>query len=299
MKPAVSFCFSFLIYLLTCSAYYGAEESLYPKESLCATGLAIPIDKEPRPVAVWAENGNRVAVFGPGVRRRIPTSSEGEWLNFTATQRGSEYCVSSEAFPAGELCDKDRDWLGLRADSETKWNLELASMASGCSQYYLLGLDFDLHDSPTKLLWRPGERAASLRLRLWPIGVLEYVFPLSRKADSQLQYDMTFQRLSGDASCVVTSASLDVSRTCQGNQAGITGFSIGSLDDNGDRTPSYFSLNCEDGGGWHSGTTASSPDGNNSEDGTDQDSDSSMDWEVFLVVVNVIIFILLLETVFL
>ncbi|XP_063607119.1 uncharacterized protein LOC134781792 [Penaeus indicus] len=86
-------------------------------------------------------------------------------------------------------------------------------------------------------------------MTLRPTGVRKAVFPLFRKADSQLQYDMTFQRLSGDASCVVTSASLNVSNTCQGNQAGITGFDIQSLDGNGSWTPSYFSFNCEDGGG--------------------------------------------------
>ncbi|XP_063607129.1 uncharacterized protein LOC134781799 [Penaeus indicus] len=130
MKPAVSFCFSFLIYLLTCSAN-GAEESLCTKESLCARGLRIPIDKEPLPVAVWAANGNGLTVFGPGVSGRELTSSEGKWLNFTATQRGSEYCVSSEAFPEGEFCDKDHDRLVLWSHHETKWNLKPASMASG------------------------------------------------------------------------------------------------------------------------------------------------------------------------
>ncbi|XP_063597693.1 uncharacterized protein LOC134774266 [Penaeus indicus] len=112
----------------------------------------------------------------------------------------------------------------------------------GCSQYYLLGIGLDLHDSPTKLLWRPGKRAMSLHLDLWGSGTLK-VF---RKADSQLQYDMTIRRASGDAPCVVTSATLDVARICQLNQTGIRRIAIVSIDDDDDPTPSYFSFDCED-----------------------------------------------------
>lgn len=69
-------------------------------------------------------------------------------------------------------------------------------MLTGCNQYSLLYLALDLHDSPTKLLWRPGERAESLRLGLWRTGSRKNVFIVPRKTDSQLQYDMTFQRVS-------------------------------------------------------------------------------------------------------
>ncbi|XP_069986037.1 uncharacterized protein [Penaeus vannamei] len=290
MKPALGSRFSFLICAVTCLAYSGAEESLCTKGAICARGLLLPIGEEPRPVGVWAESGSRVRVFGPGVERPLPTTSEGKWLNFTATQRGSEFCVSSETFPEKEFCDKDRDWLGLWSDPETKWNLAPDNVVSGCSQYSLLGLSLELHDSPTKLLWRPGERAESLNLDLWESGGS---FKFSRKADSQLPYDLTFRSASEDGSCVVTSASLDVSRTCQMNQTGIFVISIESLDDNFKWTPSYFSFNCEDGAGWQTGSTTSSPDDNSTED-----QDSDMDWELLLVGVNIIL-ISLLETFFL
>nr|XP_027239487.1 uncharacterized protein LOC113830478 [Penaeus vannamei] len=183
---------------------------------------------------------------------------------------GSEFCVSSETFPEKEFCDKDRDWLGLWSDPETKWNLAPDNVVSGCSQYSLLRLSLDLHDWPTKLLWRPGERAESLRLGLWRTGSVSWErvgpFNFSRKADSQLPYDLTFRSVSEDGSCVVTSASLDVSRTCQMNQTGILRISIESLDDNGEWTPSYFSFNCEDGAGWQTGSTTSSPDDNSTEE---------------------------------
>ncbi|XP_069986036.1 uncharacterized protein [Penaeus vannamei] len=263
MKPALGSRFSFLICAVTCLAYSGAEESLCTKGAICARGLLLPIGEEPRPVGVWAESGSRVRVFGPGVERPLPTTSEGKWLNFTATQRGSEFCVSSETFPEKEFCDKDRDWLGLWSDPETKWNLAPDNVVSGCSQYSLLGLSLELHDSPTKLLWRPGERAESLNLDLWESGGS---FKFSRKADSQLPYDLTFRSASEDGSCVVTSASLDVSRTCQMNQTGIFVISIESLDDNFKWTPSYFSFNCEDGAGWQTGSTTSSPDDNSTEE---------------------------------
>ncbi|XP_063615895.1 uncharacterized protein LOC134789108, partial [Penaeus indicus] len=185
----------------------------------------------------------------------------------------SGYCVSSEAL-AKDSCDEDLNHLHLWSSRDTKWNLEPAIMTSGCSQYYLLGIDLDLHDSPTKLLWRPGKRAMSLHLNLWESRPLK-VF---RKADSQLQYDMTIRRASGDAPCVVTSATLDVAHICQINQREIYGITITSLDDDGKLTPSYFSFDCED--------------------DADQDSDSDMDLEVSLVLLNVIILTFLLGTVF-
>lgn len=52
-----------------------------------------------------------------------------------------------------------------------------------------------------------------------------------------------------DASCAVTSASINVSRICLKDQKEIIYISIASLDDNGSETPSYFSFNCEDGAG--------------------------------------------------
>nr|XP_027239485.1 uncharacterized protein LOC113830476 [Penaeus vannamei] len=235
--------------------------------SICARGLILPIDEEPRPVAVWTEKGDGVRVDGPGIFKYVRQRSEAKWLNFTAVQRGSEFCVSSETFP-GELCEKNRDRLDLWTGSETKWNVEPANITSGCNQYSLLYLALDLHDSPTKLLWRPGERAESLRLGLWRTGSRKNVFIVPRKTDSQLQYDMTFQRVSDDASCAVTSASINVSRICLKDQKEIIYISIASLDDNGSETPSYFSFNCEDGAGWQTGATASSPDDNSTEDST-------------------------------
>ncbi|ROT83294.1 hypothetical protein C7M84_023529 [Penaeus vannamei] len=327
---------------------------------------------------------------------RVAPGAEGKGISLAPfSVAGSEFCVSSETFPEKEFCDKDRDWLDLWSDPETKWNLAPDNVVSGpfkfsrkadsqlpydltfrsvsedgscvvtsasldvsrtcqmnqtgilrisieslddnfkwtpsyfsfncedgagwqtgsttsspddnstegiswyiaagvgsvilialvavvavvarrtkacqgCSQYSLLRLSLDLHDWPTKLLWRPGERAESLRLGLWRTGSVSWErvgpFNFSRKADSQLPYDLTFRSVSEDGSCVVTSASLDVSRTCQMNQTGILRISIESLDDNGEWTPSYFSFNCEDGAGWQTGSTTSSPDDNSTEE---------------------------------
>ncbi|XP_037773782.1 uncharacterized protein LOC119569877 [Penaeus monodon] len=119
---------------------------------------------------------------------------------------------------------------------------------AGCDQYHLVSLDLTLHDSPTKLLWRPGERAASLRLVLLRSGAGYDEFTFFRESSSQLQYDMTFRRVSGvlGATCVVASASLDVSCACRKNQTEINSFYVESFDDDGTKTPSYFSLDCED-----------------------------------------------------
>ncbi|XP_037789984.1 uncharacterized protein LOC119585393 [Penaeus monodon] len=198
----------------------------------------------------------------------------------TVTER-SEYCVSSETFPQKEVCDKNQDWLGLWSDPETTWELEPANMSSGCDQYHLVSLDLTLHDSPTKLLWRPGERAASLRLVLLRSGAGYDEFTFFRESSSQLQYDMTFRRVSGvlGATCVVASASLDVSCACRKNQTEINSFYVESFDDDGTKTPSYFSLDCED--------------------DADGKSDSDTEWEVPVFAVYVTAIILLLEIIFL
>ncbi|XP_063597665.1 uncharacterized protein LOC134774234 [Penaeus indicus] len=128
MKPALSSCFSLLTCVLACWALNGTEESLCTKEALCARGLVIPIDDQLRQVAVWTGNGSRVEVHGPFVDQ--PTSSEEKWLNFTAIQNGSGYCVSSEAL-AKDSCDEDSNSLHLWSSRDTKWNLEPAIMTSG------------------------------------------------------------------------------------------------------------------------------------------------------------------------
>nr|XP_027239488.1 uncharacterized protein LOC113830479 [Penaeus vannamei] len=93
MKPALGSRFFFLICVLTCSAHNGAEESLCPKGTICARGLILPIDEEPRPVAVWTEKGDGVRVDGPGIFKDVRQRSEAKWLNFTAVQRGEYFLL--------------------------------------------------------------------------------------------------------------------------------------------------------------------------------------------------------------
>ncbi|XP_042889691.1 uncharacterized protein LOC122264723 [Penaeus japonicus] len=160
-------------------------------------------------------------------------------------------------------------------------------MLAGYSYHYLLRLGFTLHDSPRKLLWQPGERAKGLRLTLLGYEDNEITF---NKTDSQLHYDLNFQRVSGDASCVVTSASLDVSRACRNNQEEIDYVSVVGVDGNGTPTPSYFSLGCDEDKGCQNVTPI--PGNNSTKDGT------GLAVQLTMAVMCGIIFVLLLKAVF-
>ncbi|XP_042889692.1 uncharacterized protein LOC122264724 [Penaeus japonicus] len=274
MKPALSSFLFILLSLFTCSAC----------RELCARALKIPIDDVHRLVSVLAGKGTELMTLGPGFRRRIPSGTVAKWHNFSTIQRGAEYCLSYEELPGQEFCDDYDDSLYIDSYPETKFNLEPAHMISGYSYHYLLRLGFTLHDSPRKLLWQPGERAKGLELTLWGYGYNTITF---NKTDSQLHYDLNFQRVSGDASCVVTSASLDVSRACRNNQEGIDSVIVEGVDDNGTPTPSYFSLGCDEDKGWKTVTTPIP--GNNS---------TGLAVQLTMAVMCGIIFVLLLKAVF-
>ncbi|XP_042876928.1 uncharacterized protein LOC122256365 [Penaeus japonicus] len=237
------------------------------EEGFSARSLSIPIDDEARSVLVWGGNGTGISALGP---RNIilASSSDSGWFNLTAQRRDSDYCVTAYSFPKHIFCNKSVNQLSLASNLETLWDLLPFNISSGCKQYYLLSLHLALHDSPTKLLWRPGERGKSLYLGLqFPYGFHE--FPVLIAAGSPFWYDIAFQRVSDGTSCVVTSTSLNVSSTCLKNQSEASEIYIRSLSEGGTRTPSYFSLNCQNDTGFSLADPVPTPE-----------SDSDLDWRV-------------------
>ncbi|XP_047486400.1 uncharacterized protein LOC125037345 isoform X3 [Penaeus chinensis] len=197
-------------------------------------------------MAVWLGDGNEGTVLGPGLWNALRGGYGGTWYNYTAVQRGPEYCVAKQASPKRETCDKAKDSLSIITSSDTKWDLQPSSLSSGCRRYYLLGLGLALYDSPTRLLWWPGELADKLVLGLGKSSVSNIVLTTFDKIESQPWYDITFQRVPNKYNCIVKSTILNVSLTCRKDQT--QPFFFRSLDRNGTRAPSYFSVNCEDSG---------------------------------------------------
>lgn len=64
----------------------------------------------------------------------------------------------------------------------------------GCDQYHLLELQLDVHETPTKLFWRPGKFTRNLSLNISTGCVAKYEIAQS---SSQSWFDITFQRASG------------------------------------------------------------------------------------------------------
>ncbi|XP_047486399.1 uncharacterized protein LOC125037345 isoform X2 [Penaeus chinensis] len=173
----------------------GDGKGFCAKGTLCAHQVDIPLDEERRVMAVWLGDGNEGTVLGPGLWNALRGGYGGTWYNYTAVQRGPEYCVAKQASPKRETCDKAKDSLSIITSSDTKWDLQPSSLSSGCRRYYLLGLGLALYDSPTRLLWWPGELADKLVLGLGKSSVSNIVLTTFDKIESQPWYDITFQRV--------------------------------------------------------------------------------------------------------
>ncbi|XP_037799536.1 uncharacterized protein LOC119594572 [Penaeus monodon] len=257
MKAAVRPRLFLLIWFLCfCLAQRDGDVMNYCAEgTLCAHQVDIPIDEVRRVVAVWFGDEYSGSVFGPGLWNSLLGVYGGMWYNYTATQRGSEYCVVPQARPKRETCDETTDSLSIIVSVDTKWDLQPVNLSSGCRRYYLLGLGLPVSDSPTRLLWWPGELADKLILGLGKSSVSSTPFTTFEKIESQPWYDITFQRGPNGYNCVVKSTTLNVSLTCRRDQT--QPFFFRSLNHNDTSAPSFFSVNCEDTGiDWRVGVGA-------------------------------------------
>ncbi|XP_069973431.1 uncharacterized protein [Penaeus vannamei] len=233
MEAVVRSCIFLLFCPIVCSGH----------GPLLARGLSIPIEDVPRPVSLWADAGSSVSVDGPDLKYTTYYSTEARWHNFTAGRREAKFCVATET---EETCSRGENWLSLRTGSEAQWYLDPLDEDSGRSQYSLRFLELDLHDSPVELFWRPGEHARTLEVKLGRSHDGSEVSTSFNRSQAVLWHDVTFQRASGEAACVVMSAVFDASSSCRGDQTKADQVFVGSRDANGRLTPSYFSFSSED-----------------------------------------------------
>ncbi|XP_069970544.1 uncharacterized protein [Penaeus vannamei] len=210
--------------------------------SFRARGVDFQVDEE-RQVRVWAGNGTEIHYTALGRRDKVPNTTNPSWHNFTAKRNDSHYCFQPGT--EAEVCDKTKRQVHIESSSETEWIIKPSSSYSGCDQYHLLELQLDVHETPTKLFWRPGKFTRNLSLNISTGCVAKYEIAQS---SSQSWFDITFQRVSGGNLSVVNSALLNISQTCQGIQRQISRIEVTSLIDSS-RTPSYFSFHCGDGQG--------------------------------------------------
>lgn len=86
---------------------------------------------------------------------------------------------------------------GSKTDITKYWNpttYNRDDLFPGCDQYHLLELQLDVHETPTKLFWRPGKFTRNLSLNISTGCVAKYEIAQS---SSQSWFDITFQRASG------------------------------------------------------------------------------------------------------
>ncbi|XP_047486726.1 uncharacterized protein LOC125037580 isoform X1 [Penaeus chinensis] len=221
---------SLLICVLTCSAL----------RTFHAKRIGLEISHVSQRVKVWAGNGTQVKVD----RDFIEEGKEAKWHELTPHIKGSENC------PKGNFEDKNRcdevKTVFIESNLETNWIIEPVTVYAGCSQYHLLELELDVKNLPTKLFWRPGKHSRNLSLTLKKSEDPVECYKIARESASQSWSDITLQLSSNEVPCVVKSATLNVSETCQTDQGQINRIMISSLSDVGKRTPSYISFSCDD-----------------------------------------------------
>ncbi|XP_069970545.1 uncharacterized protein [Penaeus vannamei] len=159
--------------------------------SFRARGVDFQVDEE-RQVRVWAGNGTEIHYTALGRRDKVPNTTNPSWHNFTAKRNDSHYCFQPGT--EAEVCDKTKRQVHIESSSETEWIIKPSSSYSGCDQYHLLELQLDVHETPTKLFWRPGKFTRNLSLNISTGCVAKYEIAQS---SSQSWFDITFQRVSG------------------------------------------------------------------------------------------------------
>ncbi|XP_042869615.1 uncharacterized protein LOC122251633 [Penaeus japonicus] len=227
-----------LFFALSLLAQCPAQEC----DSYRVRGFKIPLDSGQRKLSVFLERDMDLWIsfgsFGEWL-----SSEEGQWHQFTAIKKGSEFCVEAPSLLNNKKCSNN-NVLILRSSLTTWWKLdcrwhsEAPEVSPHCRQHQLHAVYLGLDSAPVSLYWKPTATTTYLSASA-PSYTQRF------KAEDLFSWnDIHFEADYGDRPCRIRSESLNIISPCNKKFNNSNYVTFKSINNDGSTSTSYFELDC-------------------------------------------------------